>query len=56
MRNTVHDMLHDSPAARRIEALWQVSIILYSVGEETTILTTAYLRNMKLEKLPRQSS
>jgi len=23
MRNIVHDMLHDSPAARRIEALWQ---------------------------------
>jgi putative hydrolase of HD superfamily len=24
MRNFVHEMLHDSPAARRIEALWQV--------------------------------
>jgi putative hydrolases of HD superfamily len=28
MRNIVHDMLHDSPAARRIEALWQVSVLL----------------------------
>jgi putative hydrolase of HD superfamily len=24
MHNFVHEMLHDSPAARRIETLWQV--------------------------------
>jgi len=27
MRNFVHDMLHNSPAAQRIEELWQASRI-----------------------------
>jgi hypothetical protein len=27
MHNFVHDMLHNSPAAQRIEALWKVSLL-----------------------------
>lgn len=35
MHNFVHEMLHNSSAAQRIEALWQVSIYIlqvYSAG------------------------
>lgn len=28
MQNFVHDMLHNSPAAQRIEALWKVIYLL----------------------------
>lgn len=31
MRNFVHEMLHRSPAAQRIEALWQVQLSLAPV-------------------------
>jgi hypothetical protein len=53
MRNFVHDMLHGSPAALRIEALWNVSLAPLNLDE---FKGHVIRRNMKREKRTKQSS
>jgi hypothetical protein len=53
MHNFVHDMLHFSPAAQRIYALWKVCLV---APFRATVDITRRFRNMKKAKLPRQSS
>lgn len=53
MRNFVHDMLHESPAALRIEALWKVSLPSPNLDE---LKGHAMRRNMRREKQTKQSS
>lgn len=52
MHNFVHDMLHSSPAALRIEAFWQVrlSALLFLCGVKTLVV-----RNTKQAKPPKQN-
>lgn len=53
MHSFVHDMLHFSPPAQRIHALWKVCTVIFVLR---SLDIACHFRNMKMEKLPRQNS
>ena len=46
MRNFVHDMLHNSPAARRIESLWRVRFVKFLAVKYDSLVNS--YRNMRM--------
>ena len=46
MHNFVHDMLHNSPAARRIESLWRVRFVKFLIFENDNLANS--FRNMRM--------